>query len=500
MLLLPAKTEKMKQHRILMLFLLLVILFVPCSSMGNNKSKQLLINGQRDLERSDYNVALKKFLDYIKIEEKKVDKDTVGLINTYCNIGGIYSVYQNFAQALDMYDKAYQLCQKSNNKTMEFQVINNMIGANCNIGKLEKAELLNQKVLKLDGINKGEKMFYYNFNRGFIASSKKQVDEKIKWMNLAVRNVDQYHLPQNMKAYPYSEIYQCYEQRGQLDKALCILLKYDTLAHYINKTSNRHNRGQAYLIADCYKGLMRIYTKLGNKEKALFYQNAYFKYNDSLLNVNEFSTIRNQYQTYENNQTQNTINDQQKTIYYQKVILGMLIVLIITATVAIIIIRRQQKTLYDTNVALFDRNNDLVEAESKATHENINTPKIEEKTENDTEHEELLDKIKAVMCDENVFCNPEFSLGMLARLTQSNTNYVSQAINTRYNKNFRTFVNEYRIKVAMKRMKNNDKYSNYSIQGISESVGYKSASNFIAAFKKMTGMTPSLYQKLSRKE
>lgn len=47
-------------------------------------------------------------------------------------------------------------------------------------------------------------------------------------------------------------------------------------------------------------------------------------------------------------------------------------------------------------------------------------------------------------------------------------------------------------------MMDNEHYGNYSIQGISESVGYKSASNFIAAFKKMTGMTPSLYQKISK--
>ena len=86
----------------------------------------------------------------------------------------------------------------------------------------------------------------------------------------------------------------------------------------------------------------------------------------------------------------------------------------------------------------------------------------------------------------------------LARMTESNTNYVSQTINSTFGKNFRSFVNEYRIKVAMKRMMDNEHYGNYSIQGISESVGYKSASNFIAAFKKMTGMTPSLYQKISK--
>ena len=97
---------------------------------------------------------------------------------------------------------------------------------------------------------------------------------------------------------------------------------------------------------------------------------------------------------------------------------------------------------------------------------------------------------------DSTFCSPEFSLAVLARLSESNTNYVSQVINTTYNKNFRTFLNERRIKVAMKRMMDSGRYGAYSMQGIAESVGYKSASNFIAAFKKVTGMTPSLYQKM----
>ena len=48
----------------------------------------------------------------------------------------------------------------------------------------------------------------------------------------------------------------------------------------------------------------------------------------------------------------------------------------------------------------------------------------------------------------------------------------------------------------MKRMMDSGRYGAYSMQGIAESVGYKWASNFIAAFNKVTGMTPSLYQKM----
>lgn len=481
----------MKQRHLIIYIasLLSIILAVrPSYCFANNTySKKLLEEGSKHLEKSDYNIALNKYLEYTKIEEKQKVKDTSDLINTYCNIGGIYSVYQNYAQALDMYEKAYALCKDYNRHQVTFSVLNGLIGTNCKIGKPKEAERLNQQIYNLTGIAQGEKLFYYYFNKGFIANN--NYAEKAKWMNQAIYIVDQYKLSPLMKAFPYSEIYLCYEQQGKLNQALDALLKYEKIAQTYSK-QNDQRRGQAYLIVDCYKGLMRIYTKMGNKEKALQYQNAFFKYNDSLLNVNEFSQIRNQYQNYETRETQKTIDKQQKTIFYQEIILVMLILLIVTAAIAIFIIRKQQKTLHDTNVALYARNNQLVEAEGKLSH----------KTENVPLHDELIDKINEVMADESVFCNPDFSLASLAKLVQSNTTYVSQAINTTYNKNFRTFVNEYRIKEAMNRMKNSDNYGNYSIQGISESVGYKSVSNFIASFKKYTGMTPSLYQKLSKND
>ena len=455
---------------------------------------KILSNAKKNLEKNEYNDALSKYLEYVKIEEKKNKKDTQNLINAYKNIGGVYSVYQNFAQALDFYEKAYSLCQGSSYHRIKFQVLNSLIGCNCNLGKRQEAAKLNRQIVKMREIDKGERLFYYYFNNGFIADHTDNYSEKVKWMKLANEVVDKYRLPLRYKVYPYSEIYQCYERQGELTKALNVLLMYDSLAHLINRTKTPENQGQAYLVADCYKGLMRIYTKMGDKEKALFYQNAYFSYNDSILNVNEFSKIGNEYQAYENRQTQETISTQQKTIFYQKLLLVMLVVLVTTAVVAIVVIRRQQKTLHDTNVALFDRNNELVEVKSHVE------ASMEAKTDSNELHQELLHKIMQVMSDVNTFCDPEFSLPVLARLTQSNTNYVSQTINTKLNKNFRSFVNEYRIKEAMIRIKNNDTYSNYSIQGISESVGFKSVSNFIAAFKKYTGMTPSLYQKMSKNE
>ena len=112
--------------------------------------------------------------------------------------------------------------------------------------------------------------------------------------------------------------------------------------------------------------------------------------------------------------------------------------------------------------------------------------------------ENLLRDITRIMEETEEFCDSEFSLERLASLIGSNSRYVSQIINETYNKNFRTFVNEYRIKEARIRLMNTAEYGNYTIKAIAESVGYKSHTNFIDIFKKITGITPSIYQKIAK--
>jgi AraC-like DNA-binding protein len=85
-------------------------------------------------------------------------------------------------------------------------------------------------------------------------------------------------------------------------------------------------------------------------------------------------------------------------------------------------------------------------------------------------------------------------------LSGSRYKYVSQVINEYYEQNFNNFLNSFRIKEACKRMRDLDNYGNYTIEAISESVGFKSRSTFVTSFKRITGLTPSQYQRMAREE
>ena len=108
----------------------------------------------------------------------------------------------------------------------------------------------------------------------------------------------------------------------------------------------------------------------------------------------------------------------------------------------------------------------------------------------------LLNSITMILDDVSVISNSDFNLSMLAEKVGSNTKYVSWIINDVYGKNFKTVLNEYRIREACRRLTDKDHYGNMTIQAIYEELGYNSAASFIQAFKKVNGMTPSVYQKL----
>jgi AraC-like DNA-binding protein len=101
------------------------------------------------------------------------------------------------------------------------------------------------------------------------------------------------------------------------------------------------------------------------------------------------------------------------------------------------------------------------------------------------------------MDNTSIICDTEFSVDKLAELVQSNSTYVSQVINNVLKKNFRSFINEYRIKEAQKLFSAPDG-TKYTIEAVALQVGFKSRTAFRDTFKEITGVTPNFYLKSLR--
>ncbi len=85
------------------------------------------------------------------------------------------------------------------------------------------------------------------------------------------------------------------------------------------------------------------------------------------------------------------------------------------------------------------------------------------------------------------------SLPYLATYCETNTKYLSYAINRFKEKDFNNYINELRINYIIAKIRSEPKYLKYKIASLAEEAGFSSQSKFANAFKKVTDVSPSQF-------
>ncbi len=111
-----------------------------------------------------------------------------------------------------------------------------------------------------------------------------------------------------------------------------------------------------------------------------------------------------------------------------------------------------------------------------------------DKADEDRRMNLLYGKIMSIMTEEKPYLDPSFSMNDLAMKAYSNKLYLSRTINLLSGRNFRQFLNYYRIQHAMALFRKDPKLKVSEAAGLS---GFNSTVSFNMAFKINTGMTPT---------
>ncbi len=107
---------------------------------------------------------------------------------------------------------------------------------------------------------------------------------------------------------------------------------------------------------------------------------------------------------------------------------------------------------------------------------------------------QLVSALLKVMADEKPHLDAELSLHTLAKRLGITKEDLSQVINEQLGMNFKNFLNLHRIEEAKKRLLDRNE-NQFVLLKIAFEVGFNSKSAFNAAFKKLTGLSPSEYRK-----
>lgn len=285
-----------------------------------------------------------------------------------------------------------------------------------------------------------------------------------------------------------------------------------------------YERGNLY-----YRDGLKYSRSSGDTASSLACKAAYLSLKDSVYNMRQFDAAKHAQFLYEMDKVEKEIATLQTQKERFRRTAGVLLLVVAAVTVFLVVIYRQKRKLDVSYASLYSVNRKYVDnsenmkrrladcAEAlKAKDGEITrlrgelvdrdgdkaaaSSKYQSSSLNDNQRQAIVEAITDAMENRMEFCSYDFSLDKLAELVGSNSKYVSQVINDTFNKNFCIFVNEYRINLACMRLADFAAYGNYTIRAIAESVGFTSYSTFNSVFRKFTGITPSIYQKMARRE
>jgi YesN/AraC family two-component response regulator len=129
------------------------------------------------------------------------------------------------------------------------------------------------------------------------------------------------------------------------------------------------------------------------------------------------------------------------------------------------------------------------------------TSDIEQNT-NDSNAElylSILENFEKLMDKEKLFLQKDLSLQLVAEKLGTNRTYLSEAINRHIKMSFSGYVNAYRVREAINYFAEN-RLHKLNMDGIADKVGFNNRFTLISAFKKETGLSPSVFVKNMNQE
>ena len=271
------------------------------------------------------------------------------------------------------------------------------------------------------------------------------------------------------------------------------------LVYYLESVELAEKNQYLMFQKEVYRDLAEFFETQQDYLSSLNYHKKYLAVKDSIFNIDKEKSINNLTISYEVEKKDRQIHFLQneselrlKTIEGQRQKFVLLIIILIIIIVFAVVLSYLLISKNQILQRLVKKDKDVLIAEEKLG-KNIRKINDLKETSNATE-KDIATHILKLMEDDKVFIQNDISVSMFAAYCNTNPKYISQTINSVFDQQFNSFINEYRIKYAC-RLLMQEKYKNYTILAISEEVGFNSISTFISSFKKNTGVTPSYYIK-----
>lgn len=485
--------------------------------------------------KGNYSNALRFYVAALKLSESHPKNPY--LPELYKNMGNVYNMFQDFEKGYSLYKTGLKYAEETHDNETHYKLLQNLVGVCIHLNDIAAAREYYEQSQKLEHPVSEEGKYMDDYTLALILKHEGRGSEAVTHFRRLARRASATGIGARYECSAYGEIARIYQQEG----------KTDSVIYYLTRCKDVAQKNDIlYQFAESLKMLYQIYEEMGNTAMATPLKNRYLEMKDSSYNQRQFDSAKNQQFLYEIEKTERQIaelNEREaesaRLISRQRLILILAVVILLIVALASYFLYRQKRRLSESYSNLYDihqrmqsnmriskehqtglmKENALLREKLERESRDRETALDSNQTDNSSiylkeergtyamrytgsalseqQRTRLSESIMDVMDGCMPFCAIDFSLNTLAKLVGSNSKYVSQVINDVFKKNFSTFVNEYRVNLACERLADFDNFGNYSMNGIAESVGFKSSATFTTVFKKLVGITPSMYQKMT---
>jgi tetratricopeptide (TPR) repeat protein len=431
---------------------------------------------------SNYQQAIDQLLLALEYFDRSGDRSSQA--NTYNHLGNIFRDWRNLEHAEEYYELAYKLSKELDSQSLQASSLNNLAIVSRESGDFDKAVsyyLASVEIKKQMGNRRGIAASYLGL--GITYKSMKDYSKALEYYQKTLE-INRETGERNAEGAALGNIGRLYLAMDKPKDALKFLEQSNQIAletEYIELQKNNT------------LGIAEAWEKIGNYPKSLEAFKLHQLLKDSIFSNEKHRQIQELEKQYESEKQLKeiellAIENQMKAAENASKdrLLRILIIFISLMTVSIILILLQ---IVDKNKAfklLVKKNIELSILQSGEKSPLRTNSLSDEKMYN------LIQHLEDYLRIEKPFLKPDFQLQDCAKVLETNTKYLSQAINDTYHQGFSGLINELRIKEARIILSSNVSKS-YTIEAIAQLVGFNSKSAFNAAFKRFTGVTPTFY-------
>ncbi len=402
---------------------------------------------------------------------------------TLLNMGNVYDNYNSHDNAIKYYGLAVAEAQAHRNWNIFLVSLTNLMVKKAERGLSIQQELSTYRRQTIpDSIPLRQYVGY--LTKGVDLYLQKRYPDAIRYLELAAHNVDTRETPKRFACAPLAIAATCYAELGQYDKAISVCQEAVDLSLQAKADDSR---------SSIYETMAKIYYQKGDSiraEKALLHA---YQLTDSVNNKQKFNKANALQTLYDmKRRDEQTQIDRERRrvldiVYGVTGVAAFIIILLLLANY-----RKSQRQL-QMQKELYKQ----ALKESRIGSRAQRTATAEGKA--DGEQAQIYDKVIEFMETSDEIYSAHFTAERFAELIGYKARQISGAISEMTGKNFSTILGEYRVREACRRI-NDPKYDQYTFAAIAEQLGFRSRTNFITVFKRVTGLTPSEFVKVKNEQ